>query len=79
MVLAKDSYYNISYIELSDCIFRLHDWAFVKPNISFLYYDNKKWSNTIKIDIVGRNHILPSLGIAWKTKHGKFLSGNEND
>ena len=36
--------------------------------ILFLYRNNEKWPHTRQIKIAGRNHILPPLGIAWKTK-----------
>jgi hypothetical protein len=37
--------------------------------IPFLNRDDAKWAHTRQIKIAGRNHILPPLGIAWKTKH----------
>jgi hypothetical protein len=32
-------------------------------------------AHTCQIKIAGRNHILPPLGIAWKTKHRQFPRG----
>ena len=37
--------------------------------IPFLNRNDAKWSHTRQIKIAGRNHILPPLGIVWKTKH----------
>jgi hypothetical protein len=37
--------------------------------ILFLNRNDEKWPHTRQIKIAGRNHILPPLGIAWKTKH----------
>ena len=37
--------------------------------ILFLNRYNEKWPHTRQIKIAGRNHILPPLGIAWKTNH----------
>jgi hypothetical protein len=36
--------------------------------ILFLNRNDEKWPHTRQIKIAGRNHILPPLGIAWKTK-----------
>jgi hypothetical protein len=36
--------------------------------ILFLNRSDEKWPHTRQIKIAGRNHILPPLGIAWKTK-----------
>jgi hypothetical protein len=38
--------------------------------------NDAKWPHTRQIKIAGRNHILPPLGIAWKTKHRQFPRGN---
>ena len=35
---------------------------------AFLNRNDEKWPHTRQIKIAGRNHILPPLGIAWKTK-----------
>jgi hypothetical protein len=40
--------------------------------ILFLNRNDEKWPHTRQIKIAGRNHILPPLGIAWKTKHKQF-------
>jgi hypothetical protein len=40
--------------------------------ILFLSRYDEKWSHTRQIKIAGRNHILPPLGIASKTKHKQF-------
>jgi hypothetical protein len=40
--------------------------------ILFLNRNDEKWPHTRQIKIAGRNHILPPLGIAWKTKHGQI-------
>jgi hypothetical protein len=45
--------------------------------ILFLNHNNEKWPHTRQIKIAGRNHILPPLGIAWKTKHKQFPRGPE--
>jgi hypothetical protein len=37
--------------------------------ILFLNRNDEKWPHTRQIKIAGRNHILPPLRIAWKTKH----------
>jgi hypothetical protein len=37
--------------------------------IFFFNRSDEKWPHTRQIKIVGRNHILPPLGIPWKTKH----------
>jgi hypothetical protein len=44
--------------------------------ILFLNRNDEKWAHTRQIKIAGRNHILPPLGIAWKTKHKQFPRGN---
>jgi hypothetical protein len=44
--------------------------------ILFLNRNDEKWPHTRQIKIAGRNHILPPLGIAWKTKHRQFPRGN---
>jgi hypothetical protein len=44
--------------------------------IYFLNRNDETWPHTPQIKIAGRNHILPPLGIAWKTKHKQFPSGN---
>jgi hypothetical protein len=46
--------------------------------IPFLNRNDEKWPHTRQIKIAGRNHILPPLGITWKTKHKQFPKGNEN-
>jgi transposase len=40
--------------------------------ILFLNRNDEKWPHTRQVKIAGRNHILPPLGIAWKTKHGQI-------
>jgi hypothetical protein len=35
--------------------------------ILFLNRNDEKWQHTRQIKIAGRNHILPPLGVAWKT------------
>ena len=44
--------------------------------ILFLNRNDEKWPHTRQIKISGRKHILPPLGIAWKTKHKQFPRGN---
>ena len=44
--------------------------------ILFLTRNDEKWPHTRQIKIAGRNHILPTLGIACKTKHKQFPRGN---
>ena len=44
--------------------------------ILFLNRNDEKWPHTRQIKIAGRNHILPPLGIAWKTNHRQFPRGN---
>jgi hypothetical protein len=46
--------------------------------ILFLNRNDEKLPHTRQIKIAGRNHILPPLGIAWKTKHRQFPRGNLN-
>jgi hypothetical protein len=46
--------------------------------ILFLGRYDEKWPHTRQIKIAGRNHILPPLGIAWKTKHKQLPRGNKN-
>ena len=41
--------------------------------ILFSNRNDEKWPHTRQIKIAGRNHILPPLGIAWKTKHRQIL------
>jgi hypothetical protein len=44
----------------------------------YLNRKDEKWPytrHTRHIKIAGRNHILPPLGIAWKTKHRQFSRG----
>jgi hypothetical protein len=38
-------------------------------------YSSNKNKKIKKIKIAGRSHILPPLGIAWKTKRKQFPSG----
>jgi transposase len=45
--------------------------------IPFLNRNDEKWPHTRQMKIAGRNHILPPLGIAWKTKHRQFPRGIE--
>jgi hypothetical protein len=45
--------------------------------ILFLNRNDEKWPHTCQIKIAGQNHILPPLGIAWKTKHKQFPRGNK--
>jgi hypothetical protein len=44
--------------------------------IPFLNRNDKKWPHTLQIKIAGRNHILPPMGIAWKTNRRQFPRGN---
>jgi hypothetical protein len=44
--------------------------------ILFLNRNDEKWPHSRQIKIAGRNHILPPVGIAWKTKHKQFPRGN---
>ena len=44
--------------------------------ILFLNRNDENWPDTRQIKIAGRNHLLPPLGIAWKTKHRQFPRGN---
>ena len=46
--------------------------------ILFLNRNDEKWPHTRQIKIACRNHILPPLGIAWKTKHRQSPRGNYN-
>jgi hypothetical protein len=50
--------------------------AFQFSMILILNRNDEKWPHTRQIKIAGRNHILPPLGIAWKTKHRQFPRGN---
>ena len=43
--------------------------------ILFLSRNDEKWPHTRQIKIAGRNHILPLLGIASKTKHNNSQEG----
>ena len=40
--------------------------------IHFLSRNDEKWPHTRQIIIAGRNHILPPLGVAWKTNNKQF-------
>jgi hypothetical protein len=40
--------------------------------IPFVNRKDEKWPHTRQIKISGRNHILPPLGIAWKTNHRQW-------
>ena len=40
--------------------------------IPCLNRNDEKWPHTCQIKIAGRDHILPPLGIAWKTKHRQW-------
>jgi hypothetical protein len=44
--------------------------------ILFLNCNDEKWPHARQLKIAGRNHILPPLGIVWKTKHKQFPRGN---
>ena len=44
--------------------------------ILFLNRNDEKWPRTCRIKIAVRNHILPPLGIAWKTKRKQLPRGN---
>ena len=45
--------------------------------ILFLNRNDQKWPRTRQIKIAGRNHILPPLGIASKTKHKHWSTLND--
>ena len=55
---------------------RTKELLFSFSMIYFLNRNDEKWPHTRQIKIAGRNHILPPLGIAWKTKHKQFPRGN---
>jgi hypothetical protein len=40
--------------------------------ILFLDRNDEKWPHIHQMKIASRNHILPPLGIAWKTKRKQF-------
>jgi hypothetical protein len=50
----------------------LKEQLFSFSMILFLNRNDEKWPHTRQIKIAGRNHILPPMGIAWKTKHKQF-------
>ena len=47
---------------------RTKEQLFSFSMILFLNRNDEKWPHTRQIKIAGRNHILPPLGIAGKTK-----------
>jgi hypothetical protein len=55
---------------------RTKEQLFSFSMILFLSRNDEKWPHTRQIKVAGRNHILPPLGIAWKTKHRQFPIGN---
>jgi hypothetical protein len=61
---------RLSYIIkwLNNSIFT-YDERIVISKILFFNRSDEKWPHTHQIKIAGRNHILPPLGIPWKTKH----------
>ena len=57
------------------CLHTTKEQLFSFSMILFLNRNGAKWPHTRQIKIAGRNHILPLLGIAWKTKHKQFPRG----
>jgi hypothetical protein len=55
---------------------RTKEQLFSFSMILFLNRNDEKWPHTRQIKISCRNHILPPLGIVWKTKHKQFPRGN---
>jgi hypothetical protein len=55
---------------------RTKEQLFSFSMILFLHRNDEKWPHARQIKIAGRNHILPPLGIAWKTKRKQFPIGN---